>query len=158
MSEEIAQLSETSLKATANFIAAVRRHELPDFEDSADEQPDWEQPYSSGLGNFWITLVDDKVVGTIGLLDLGSGKACLQRMYVHSDYRGTGTAPGLLNTLITWADSHQIQEIYLGTFSRQRAAQRFYEKHGFCRIPDDSIPGNLPRSHIEDCFYRRLLA
>ncbi len=154
MQEEIARLSEPYLKATTIFITTVRRRELPNLEKSSGEKPDWEKSYRVGQGNFWIALVNRNVIGTVGLLDLGGGRGCLQRMYVHADYRGTGTALRLLNTLIEWAVTCQMREIYLGTFSEQRAAQRFYEKHGFCRILEKGIPTNLPRSAIEDCFYR----
>ena len=108
-------------------------------------------------GVFWIALANGDVIGTVGLVDLGDGQGCLQKMYVHPEFRGKGTALRLLNTLVGWADSRRIREIYLGTFSRNGAARRFYEKHGFRRISNDSIPTNCPRSDFEDCFYRRSL-
>ncbi len=159
MQEEITQLSETHLDAAINLIVEVRRQELPLLDDSIDEHlpPDIEEPYRTGSGKFWIALVDDNVIGTVGLVDLDSGQGCLQKMYVHPNFRGTGAALRLLNTLIDWADSRQIRDIYLGTFSKNRAARRFYEKHGFGEISNVIVPVNCPRSDLEDCFYHRSL-
>jgi GNAT superfamily N-acetyltransferase len=160
MPEEIAQLSEAYLDATVKFIIEIRHEESPVLDESKglEELPDVVEPYRAGSGNFWISLVERKVIGAVGLVDLGSGQGCLQKMYVHPDFRGTGTALRLLNTLIDWADSRQVQNVYLGTYSANHPARRFYEKHGFCRIPENGIPANFPRSDLEDCFYRRSLA
>ncbi len=160
MQEQIAQLSEAYRTATVALIAEIRRHELVLLEHAHDAQepPDVVQPYRTGSGNFWIALVDGSVIGTVGLVDLGGGQGCLQKMYVHPDFRGTGTALRLLNTLIGWADSRRIRELYLGTFYENRGARRFYEKQGFSRVSEAAVPTECPRSNLENCFYRYSMA
>lgn len=159
MREEIAQLSAAYVDAARDFIAEVRRNERPIADSAVDRQklPDVEEPYRRGSGGFWISMADGDVIGTVGLVDLGGGQGCLQKMYLRSDFRGTGAALRLLNTVIGCADNHQITEISLGTHSEQRAARRFYEKNGFRMLPKNRIPKNFPHSDLENCFYRRVL-
>ena len=55
--------------------------------------------------------------------------------------------------MLGWARSHSVSVIYLGTTSKFHAAHRFYEKHGFTRIPAESLPENFPHFEVEDRFY-----
>ena len=53
--------------------------------------------YQWGNGNFWVVVANGKVVGTIGLLDIGNHEAALRKMFVAAAYRGrehgAATAP-----------------------------------------------------------------
>ena len=44
--------------------------------------------YQKCKGNFWIALENNKVVGTIALLDIGNHQAALQKLFVRQDCRG----------------------------------------------------------------------
>ena len=91
--------------------------------------------YQVNNGNFWIARVDDSVVGTIALLDIGNRQAALRKMFVSDHYRGKefGVGQSLLHTLTDWAKHKGILEIYLGTTEKFIRAQRFYEKKRICR-------------------------
>jgi GNAT superfamily N-acetyltransferase len=79
--------------------------------------------YQIKNGNFWIAKIDDKIIGTISLLDIGNRKGALRKMFVDKDYRGKefGVGQKLLNTLIDWAMRKGITEIFLGT------TEKFYQ-------------------------------
>lgn len=52
---------------------------------TGEDQPDLleiETFYQKGIGNFWIALADEEVVGTIALLDIGEEQAALRKMFV----------------------------------------------------------------------------
>ncbi|MDM8526012.1 GNAT family N-acetyltransferase [Desulfococcaceae bacterium HSG8] len=128
----------------------------------ADDQPDLHDIpgyYQKGTGNFWIAVHNNEVVGTISLLDISDNQAALRKMFVQRDYRGQkiGTALRLLDTLLSWAKSHEVQEIYLGTTPKFLAAHRFYEKSGFSEIPKSHLPGAFPVMEVDTKFYKYML-
>jgi GNAT superfamily N-acetyltransferase len=131
-----------------------------DFAPAAAEQPDLldvGSHYSGGASKFWVATDDDRLVGTVGLVDLGQGDCLLRKMFVRSAYRGTGVAQLLLNRFVSWATSHGLSTIYLGTNTKFRAAHRFYEKNGFLEVSPDVFPASVPRLDLRDRFFFRSL-
>ena len=123
-----------------------------------EDQPDLfkiEEFYQTGNGNFWVAVVDEKVVGTISLLDIGNPSVALRKMFVHEDFRGStfGTAKLLLDNAINWAKEKSVKNIYLGTTPQFLAAHRFYEKNGFIQIEPDTLPENFPMLAVDKRFY-----
>ena len=112
--------------------------------------------YQTNSGNFWIAIIDDKIIGTISLLDIGHRKAALRKMFVDKNYRGkeSGVGQRLLNTLIDWSKHKGFTEIFLGTTEKFIAAQRFYEKNGFKEIEKQELPGTFPVMEVDSKFYR----
>ena len=112
--------------------------------------------YQTNNGNFWIAKVDDKIVGTISLLDIGGRKGALRKMFVDKDYRGKefGIGQKLLNILIDWAKQKGFTEIFLGTTEKFTRAQRFYEKNGFKEIEKQELPETFPVMEVDIKFYR----
>ena len=49
---------------------------------------------------------------------------------------------------------HGVTTVFLGTTAQYRAAHRFYEKNGFCRIDESSLPPDFPRVHVDTIFYQ----
>ena len=113
--------------------------------------------YRRGAGNFWVALVDDEVVGTLGLLDIGNGQAALRKMFVKAAWRGAGhrVASRLLDTLLLWCRAHGVNEVFLGTTAKFLAAHRFYEKHGFREIRSAELPSGFPVMSVDTKFYCR---
>lgn len=89
-------------------------------------------------------------------MDIGNHMAALRKMFVHASYRGdkTGIAKALLKTLIQWAETQQIKEIYLGTTPKFLAAHRFYEKNNFIEIGKENLPTTFPVMKVDTKFYR----
>ena len=126
---------------------------------SKDDQPDLftiEDFYQKGNGNFWVATYDDKVVGTISLLDIGNHQVALRKMFVDKEYRGSKfkTASLLLHNAIDWAKDCSVKTIYLGTTPQFLAAHRFYEKNGFTSIELQDLPENFPVLTVDKKFYK----
>ena len=125
---------------------------------TAADQPDLASipaVYQQGRGGFWVGLEDDgAVVGTLGLIDFGTGGA-LRKMFLRADQRGTGLAQALLETLLGQARTGALPGIWLGTLPQMTAAHRFYEKHGFTRIAPEALPPAYPRMPVDTVFYGR---
>ena len=96
-----------------------------------------------------------RVVGTIGLKDIGNREAALRKMFVATDYRGSppGTAGKLLTTVLTAAESRGIATIFLGTTDKFVGAHRFYEKNGFTEIKRQELPDTFPLMAVDTKFY-----
>ncbi len=128
----------------AELILNIQNNEF-DIPITLDEQPDLTNIpnfYQTGKGNFLVAKVDDEVVGTIALLDIGNDQLALRKMFVDKNYRGKeyGAGKRLLDHAIEWAKEKDVKEIYLGTTEKFVAAQRFYEKNGFVEIEKRSFP------------------
>ena len=160
LSDEIRihEFSSEYQKEILNLIVTIQQTEF-EIAITAEDQPDLcniKEFYQKGAGNFWVALFDNKVIGTISLLDIGHGRAALRKMFVDKAYRGERyqVAFRLLDTLIKWAKSKKIKEIYLGTTSKFLAAHRFYEKNGFWQIDKIDLPGAFPVMKVDTRFYK----
>lgn len=124
-----------------------------------EQQPDLKRVqefYQTNKGNFWVAKIQDDIIGTIALLDIGYNKAALRKMFVNKNYRGQEYAVGqkLLNALIDWAEQKEIKEIFLGTTEKFIRAQRFYEKNGFKEVEKGELPETFPVMEVDIKFYR----
>jgi N-acetylglutamate synthase-like GNAT family acetyltransferase len=149
-------------RRVVDLILGIQHDEFG-IQISAEQQPDLGQIptfYQVRNGNFWVALRGADVVGTISLLDIGSGQGALRKMFVHPKFRSSqvGTAKRLLDTLIGWSVAHSLRDIFLGTTSSFLAAHRFYEKNGFCEIAKSALPASFPIMEVDTKFYHRCLA
>lgn len=131
------------------FNVAITKEDQPDLSDI----PNF---YQSRNGNFWVALYNNRVVGTISLLDIGNYQGALRKMFVQAPFRGNkyNVAKSLLQQLITWAKEHNIHEIYLGTTEKFLAAHRFYEKNNFAQIDKETLPDTFPIMKVDTKFYK----
>jgi N-acetylglutamate synthase-like GNAT family acetyltransferase len=125
---------------------------------NAEDQPDLQAVadfYQTGAGGFWVAKANGRVVGTIGLKDIGNKAAALRKMFVATAYRGSpsGTAKKLLTTLLTEAEKRGITTIFLGTTDKFIGAHRFYEKNGFSEIDRHQLPATFPVMAVDTKFY-----
>ncbi len=104
----------------------------------------WEDPnlcrfseiYTGGGNAYWVAVHENgKILGGVGIGELpGEADVCeLQKMYCLPEARGTGMARALLQTALEYAKNYY-KQCYLETLPDMKAAQKFYEKHGFVRI------------------------
>lgn len=144
--------------AVAQLILFIQTGEF-EIPITIQQQPDLNEIpkfYQVNNGNFWIAKIDDQIIGTIALLDIGNHQTALRKMFVAKDYRGKEFEVGqnLLNTLFVWARNKNIADIFLGTTEKFTRAQRFYEKNGFTEIPKQSLPGEFPIMEVDVKFYK----
>ena len=123
------------------------------------DQPDLlhiENFYCRDHGNFWIATDNEKLIGSIALIDIGNGQSALRKMFVHKAYRGKekGTGQQLLDHVISWCKQKGIDEIYLGTFDKLAAAQRFYLKNGFVEVDKQHLPATFPLMQVDNMFFK----
>lgn len=149
-------------QAVIDVILPIQREEFG-IPITADDQPDLRAIpsfYQSGLGDFLVAEAEGRVVGTIGLKDIGSARGALRKMFVAAPYRGSrhGVAQALLTRLLDDAASRGVRDIFLGTTDKFLAAHRFYEKNGFARVEPETLPPEFPRMAVDTRFYRLSLS
>jgi GNAT superfamily N-acetyltransferase len=140
-----------------DLILPIQREEFG-IAITAEDQPDLAAIpafYQIGKGDFWVARHDGKVVGSIGLKDIGNDQAALRKMFVAAPCRGRefGVAAGLLQRLIAEARERGLREIFLGTTDLFLAAHRFYEKHGFVEIDKEELPDSFLFMPVDTKFY-----
>lgn len=155
---EITMYSSKQKECVIDLIVHIQQHEFG-IAITANDQPDLRTIptfYQQGKGNFWVAGIDNTVIGTIALLDMGNEQAALRKMFVNREYRGAtfNVAPKLLETLLSWAQSTGLRTLYLGTTPVFLAAHRFYEKHGFEEISKASLPAAFPIMKVDTKFYK----
>jgi len=145
--------------AVIGHVLAIQQQEFGLPIDAAD-QPDLldiAAHYQRGGGGFWVALAQGRVVGTLGLLDIGGGHGVLRKMFVEAGARGRalGVAPALLDAAQRRARQAGLQMLWLGTTEAFAAAHRFYDKQGFVRVAAADLPAAFPRMALDTRFYRR---
>ena len=161
MNIEVHTYSDPYQQQIVDLILDIQRNEFG-VPITLKAQPDLESIpsfYQKANGNFWIAVVEKKVVGTIALLDIGNFRGALRKMFVHKDFRGKeyGVGQTLLNTLTEWAKRKNFKEILLGTTEKFIAAQRFYEKNGFVELEKQLLPQEFPVMDVDVKFYKYVI-
>jgi len=163
LSYEIVPYADGDLAGVKDCILEIQQREFG-FPITWEDQPDlhdiagW---YRAGAGDFWVAKDEaGRVIGMIGLRDIGGGTGALRKMFVAKEWRGPErrVALSLVETLLAHARKAGLRTILLGTTEAFRAAHRFYEKSGFRRVEAATLPANFPRMSGDTRFYRRDLA
>lgn len=159
---QLSKYSDEHKQSIIDLILGIQQNEF-NIPITLVDQPDLliiPSFYCQNNGNFWVALDNQKVVGTIALIDIGDHMGAIRKMFVHQDYRGKelGIASLLLNALLTHAQKHKMTAIYLGTLPRLQAAMRFYEKNGFVQLPKSTLPPQFPAMTLDTVFYEYKIA
>jgi N-acetylglutamate synthase-like GNAT family acetyltransferase len=104
---------------------------------------------------YWVALHGDQVIGTAGLSTLADNNVELKRMFLGKIFRGQGIAKALLDTVVNSAIDSKASRIFLGTMTQFKAAQTFYEKSGFTKIPQTSLPKDFIINPVDKVFYKK---
>ena len=153
----IAPFSDVDQQGVLDVILPIQQREFG-IPITAADQPDLTdipEFYRSGTGGFWVARSNGKVVGTVGLKDIGSGQTALRKMFVAAPFRGRelGVAGRLLDVLLAHARAKGVAEVFLGTTDKFLAAHRFYEKKGFRELQKADLPRTFPVMAVDSKFY-----
>jgi len=103
--------------------------------------------------NYWLAIVDGKVVGTTAVVPIGKESVVLKRMMLAKSFRGYGVAAALLDMAMGWSKENGFRQVFLGTMDQFKAAQRFYEKNGFVRMDKDDLPLSFVNNPLDTVFF-----
>lgn len=148
-------------KYQPEVVALIERIQVGEFkipieEGQRKELQSISNSFQKEKSNYWVALFNEKVIGTIAVIDIGHNAFELRDVFLDKDYRGkiSGFAKQLLDTVLEWSKQHDVNTIYLGTTLSFRAAHRFYEKNGFREIARKDMPSYCQPMDCDEKFYR----
>ncbi len=112
--------------------------------------------YCTEGNKYWVAEnADGMVLGGVGIGALAGveGVCELQKMYCLPILRGTGAAHELMQIALRYA-ARYYTSVYLETLPNMKAAQRFYEKHGFTLLPSPLV--QTGHFACDVCYIKRL--
>jgi N-acetylglutamate synthase-like GNAT family acetyltransferase len=154
---EIISLKNTNSKEVIDLVLQIQQHEF-NVPITIEDQPDLleiENFYISTGGNFWGAFINGELVGTIALVKFDQSSAAIRKMFVKQEFRGKEhhIAQNLLDILIAYCNNNNLKNLFLGTVSVLKAAQRFYERNQFVKIEKEMLPSSFPAMSADDIFY-----
>lgn len=63
--------------------------------------------------------------------DVALGDGEIQRLYILQGHQGGGRGTALLTTALEWLERDGPRTLWIGVWSENYGAQRFYARHGF---------------------------
>ncbi len=93
---------------------------------------------------YWVALLDDEVVGGIGIAPLNGHQnvAEMRKLFLSKKSRGLGLGRKLSLLSLEFAKEQGFSQCYLDTLSSMGAAIALYESIGFKRLPKP-LPGTI---------------
>ena len=87
-------------------------------------------------GDFWVEQTDTgEIIASIAVKKSQNSFdeliASLKRFYMLPEYRGSGLARQMHDTVIEWCKQNHISQMYLWSDTRFTRAHSFYSKHGY---------------------------
>jgi GNAT superfamily N-acetyltransferase len=157
MKLQIQPLDNTYSEQVIELILNIQQKEF-NIPITVHDQPDLmqiESFYQEKGGNFWGAFVDGELVGSIALVKFDKTAGAIRKMFVKKEFRGKelNIAQILLEILISFCRENGIGDLYLGTVSVLKAAQRFYERNHFTEIEKGKLPDLFPLMSADDIFY-----
>ena len=104
-------------------------------------------------GVILLVKIDNKLIGTAGIILLSPSEGLMKRFYINSEHRGTGVAQKLLHELIKKARLLGVKKIVFDVARDNGRAIRFYEKSGFTRMHTTPRDGWTESFTPEGFFY-----
>ena len=89
------------------------------------------ETYKENDGNCYIAIDNNNVIGTISLRKINDITAEVKNFYLEKEYRGTGIAQDLFNTIIEFAKAKKYKRLELDSYKEFNRAIKFYEKNNF---------------------------
>lgn len=157
MKIEIQTIDNSYSEQAINLILNIQQKEF-NIPITVDDQPDLigiESFYHEKGGNFWGAFVDGELVGSIALVRFDEKAGAIRKMFVKKEFRGKeyNIAQVLLEILINFCRENEIDDLYLGTITVLKAAQRFYERNHFIKIEKEKLPVLFPLMSADDIFF-----
>ena len=89
-------------------------------------------------GQVFFALENQKVIGTVAMINSSDDRFELAKMTVHEDFRGKGIANMLMDECLKFAKEKKANEIFLISNDSLTIARNLYDKYGFKEVDLDS--------------------
>jgi len=134
-------------------LRQAQRDEVAKLYGTPNTEPESATPTGPDIAVFLVAYDGAEPVGCGGLRELDATAGEIKRMYVRPDRRGTGVSTAIVRALEARAIEFGWTRVALETGNLLPAAQRFYEREGYRRIPNF---GHYAHSPYAVCYERSL--
>lgn len=100
-------------------------------------------------GRVWVAEVDGEVVA-YALAVLRDERAHLEQVSVHPDHAGHRVGARLIDAVRGWARDRGDEQLTLTTFAEVPWNAPYYQRLGFCPLPDDALGPQLGAELVEE--------
>ena len=128
------------------LVAGINSDEYGFSRRVREDLVDIKQTYS---GAFFV-CDNGSIIGCVGLQRY-KNDVKMRRMHVQKEHRRRGVGTALLERALQWAEQNSIERAYLSTDERMQEGIRFYETHGFTRLPQ--LPSHIPPDKGDTVFF-----
>lgn len=148
--------------AQATFVDTFRHYPPADL---AGFLPDYAAKTEAALGPdaksaAWVLEQGSALLGyviagpcTLPHPEVAADDGEIKRLYVVRERFGRGWGRELLRVALAWLDGVGSRPVWLGVWSENLAAQRFYARHGFVEVGTYIYPVGTTRDH--ELIFRR---
>lgn len=93
--------------------------------------------------------VGHALAGACGLPhpEVRAGDGELKRLYLRREYQNGGHGQALFRAVMEWLERDGPRTLWIGVWSQNHGAQRFYARHGFERVGDYDFVVGATRDH-----------
>jgi ribosomal protein S18 acetylase RimI-like enzyme len=145
---DAAVLSELGARTfTETFGRLYPEEDLREFLDVAHSHEYYLRALDDPDNGLWIVEADGTAIGyaqagPCGLPhdDVAEGDGELKRLYVVQAARNGGIGDRLFNEVLRWLQRDGPRTLWIGVWSENHGAQRFYARHGFVRVGEYEFP------------------
>jgi len=131
------------------IYSILNEYGLKEDEDNTDaDLNNIQKYYTNNNGFFGKILINDKIVGTIGLFKLDNFTCELRKMYLLKEHRGKGLGKLLMDIIIQKAKEKKYKKIELETASVLQEAIGLYKKYGFREIEKSNLANRCDKAFI----------
>jgi ribosomal protein S18 acetylase RimI-like enzyme len=147
----VADAAKLSSLAAATFVEAFGHHYLPEDLDAFIEDAYAVEKQAVILAHadyaVWLLEDDGRAVGhcaagPCGLphADVAPGDGEVKRLYVLAEAQNTGWGAKLMDTAMAWLERDGPRTLWVGVWSENPGAQRFYARYGFEKVGTYGFP------------------
>ena len=135
----LAELGARTFRET--FAHLYPPQDLSDFLEEAYSLARTQADLADPAKAMWLVEADGQAIGyaLAGPCDLphpevSAGSGELKRFYLLKDWQGAGAGGRLFDEIMAWLERDGPRDIWIGVWSENFGAQRFYGRHGFAKV------------------------
>lgn len=125
-------------KAVKDFVVEAWKEfgftYMPEYDSDLDDPEGF---YQKQGGMFYLLNENNKIIGTIGIINKGEGIAELKRFYVDTNHRQKGCGTQLFNEALEFCKKNRFKKIEFETGKAFTKGHAFYQKRDFKIVRED---------------------
>ena len=147
LGDEVALAKLGAATFTATFGHLYQAEDLRAFLAAAHSVETWARQLADGNRAAWLAVVDDALIGFIAVgpcklpvenRERNAGE--IQQLYVLQQFQKHQLGSKLMTAGLRWLEENGQAPIYIGVWSQNLGAQRFYGRYGFEKVGEYGFP------------------